>query len=470
MRHVLFLTVLLVLAGCSPAYRNKEWREPSRAGYRFDNLELGEGNTDGTFVCLTFSGGGTRAAALAYGVMQELRDTPMPGGRRLLDEVDIISSVSGGSFTAAAYGLWGEEMFDGRFEHVFLRRAIQTHLLLRIFSPRSLILLPYFVLDRIDVAADYFDTEVFQERRYADLVCRNRRPFIVINATNVGAAERFEFTQDDFDVLGSDLASVPIGYATAASSAVPLLFSPLRFRYYANDRSTGAIERIMTRPADDDNPRLRNWARHLLPPVRPGEEPPYCLDAERHKYLYLLDGGIADNLGLASIVSSYRDGVIERRLKSRGPDRIRRLVVIVVNAGARPENLIESRRSSPGLLESGSQSTLVTLNNYSLTLVQLTKMLLRGERPAAGSYEEGAEGSEVATRPEPGLPDAPHVPSYVIEVSFRAVEDEAFRRRLNAIRTTLELPQEQVNDLIRAGREILAGHPEYQRLLEELGK
>ena len=75
------------------------------------------------FVCLTFSGGGTRAAAFAYGVLTGLRDTPITegGSRRLLDEVDLISSVSGGSFTAMAYALWGEEAFDGRFEEKFLR-------------------------------------------------------------------------------------------------------------------------------------------------------------------------------------------------------------------------------------------------------------------------------------------------------------------------------------------------------------
>jgi NTE family protein len=53
---------------------------------------------------LTFSGGGTRAAALAYGVLKELKETTIVSGGqriRLLDEVDSISSVSGGSFTAA---------------------------------------------------------------------------------------------------------------------------------------------------------------------------------------------------------------------------------------------------------------------------------------------------------------------------------------------------------------------------------
>ena len=53
---------------------------------------------------LAFSGGGTRAAAMAYGVLQELRDTPIVidgQHERLLDRVTHVSSVSGGSFTAA---------------------------------------------------------------------------------------------------------------------------------------------------------------------------------------------------------------------------------------------------------------------------------------------------------------------------------------------------------------------------------
>src|SRR5437867_4444405 len=100
--------------GCAPLSRNEplETYDP-RAGYRFETLACGHGNSDSVFICLTFSGGGTRAAALAYGVLEALHDTPLPGKRddgnprRLLDEVDVISAVSGGAFTALAYGLWG---------------------------------------------------------------------------------------------------------------------------------------------------------------------------------------------------------------------------------------------------------------------------------------------------------------------------------------------------------------------------
>ena len=64
---------------------------------------------------LTFSGGGTRAAAFSYGVLETLRDTKVTihgHEGRLLDKVDWISGVSGGSFTAAYYGLFRDRIFQ----------------------------------------------------------------------------------------------------------------------------------------------------------------------------------------------------------------------------------------------------------------------------------------------------------------------------------------------------------------------
>jgi len=83
-----------------------------------------------TLLLLAFSGGGTRAAALSYGVLEELRDAHYQAdGRkiRLLDEVDKISSVSGGSFTSAYYGLFGDQIFED-FKDVFLYKNVQGDL------------------------------------------------------------------------------------------------------------------------------------------------------------------------------------------------------------------------------------------------------------------------------------------------------------------------------------------------------
>ena len=63
---------------------------------------------DDTIVAVTFSGGGTRAAAFSYGVLQgfdETRTTVDGRSQSLLDQLDFVSGVSGGSVLAAYYGL-----------------------------------------------------------------------------------------------------------------------------------------------------------------------------------------------------------------------------------------------------------------------------------------------------------------------------------------------------------------------------
>ena len=102
--------------------------EPGTPRYGFPDEAAGA-NTHSLFVCLTFSGGGTRAAALSYGVLEKLRDTQIEWKgqtKSLLDEVDCISSVSGGSFTAAYYGLFGDRIFQD-FEPRFLKRFADLH-------------------------------------------------------------------------------------------------------------------------------------------------------------------------------------------------------------------------------------------------------------------------------------------------------------------------------------------------------
>ena len=82
-------------------------------------------------VLVAFSGGGTRAAYFAYGVLQELAGTEVMtanGSLPLIKEIDIISSVSGGSFTSAYYGLYGDRIFED-YEEQFLRQDVQSDLL-----------------------------------------------------------------------------------------------------------------------------------------------------------------------------------------------------------------------------------------------------------------------------------------------------------------------------------------------------
>ena len=90
-----------------------------------------------TLFLLTFSGGGTRAAAFSYGVLEELRRTNVEVNGQtynLLHEVDAIAGVSGGSFTALAYALYGDRLFT-EYEPRFLKRDVQGALTQRTLNP-----------------------------------------------------------------------------------------------------------------------------------------------------------------------------------------------------------------------------------------------------------------------------------------------------------------------------------------------
>ncbi|MEW6586368.1 MAG: patatin-like phospholipase family protein, partial [Nitrospirota bacterium] len=125
--YIIFISTTLLVAGCAhyPVNQPIQQADPS-IGYR--GKFMGQpGNSDELLLYLTFSGGGTRAAAFSYGVLEELKKTEVTldgKKRRLLDEIDVISAVSGGSFTAGYYGLFGARIFDD-FEARFLKKNIQ---------------------------------------------------------------------------------------------------------------------------------------------------------------------------------------------------------------------------------------------------------------------------------------------------------------------------------------------------------
>jgi len=143
--------------------------------------------------------------------------------RRLVDEIDVISSVSGGSFTAAYFGLFGDRIFED-FETKFLKFNVQGELFGRMLSPFSWPKLASLFYERSELAADYYDELLFENTTFGDILSSNA-PLIAINATDIALGAQFTFLGNQFAPICSDLLSFPISRAVTASSAVPGAFS-----------------------------------------------------------------------------------------------------------------------------------------------------------------------------------------------------------------------------------------------------
>lgn len=441
----LILLVLLLVTGCAHYPRNtRSTASDNSTGYRFRHTAAPSNSAD-LLLMVAFSGGGTRAASLSYGALEELARTSVGSDRaphRMLDEVDIISSVSGGSFTAAYYALYGDRIFSD-FETRFLKKDVQTGLLLRVLSPWHQVRMASAKFGRSDLAAEYYDHLLFQGATFADLMKPSHRPFLCINATDVASGARFEFTQDEFDLIGSDLAQFPISRAVAASSAFPVVLTPVVLKNYSAEQRTPEPEWMN---AILENPRASARLKYLATHARSYG------DAHR-QFIHLLDGGISDNLGLRGAL----DRAIAREQFAPVPSvpwqLPRRVALIVVDAHTDSDYGWDSKESSLSRAQLLGSLGHVAVSHYSFETLELFReVMARLSRERTGS----------------GDSPSVEVETYVIELHFNQLADEADRRFFNSVPTSLQLPDKTVDRLRQLAARELAGNAEFQRLRRDL--
>ena len=256
-------------------------------GYRLQHV-FHDQQDDDLFLVLLFSGGGTRAAAFGYGVLEVLAATPITGHGKtasLLEKTDLVHGVSGGSILATYLGLHGKNTVP-RFEREFLQQNLQSTVLRQLLSLANLPRLTSSQYGRGDLLAEELDRLLYHGATFADLANRRQGPFAVISATDMSLGQRVEFTQEHFDALCLDLNRLPVARAVAASSAVPLIFAPITLNNHGGHCHYQPPPR-----ARDDSETL---TRYIAP----------YQDSAARPYIHLLDGGLTDNLGLRDVVNA----------------------------------------------------------------------------------------------------------------------------------------------------------------------
>ena len=443
------LVIISLLSGCSSIGKieNQSVSKLPEGNQRYtiDNY-LQQHPAGETLFVLAFSGGGTRAAALSYGVLEELRDTHyQSNGKevRLLDDVDRISSVSGGSFTSAYYGLFGDEIFTN-YKDDFLYKDVQGDLSSLVLGFFDLIGRMFSTDSRTEVAIDYYDKNIFKGKTFADMQ-NSDGPLILINSTDLNSHSQFIFLQAQFDFLCSDLSQFKVARAVAASSAVPILFPPILLERHEEchyEKPEWLTNAEMKAEKENDK-RLKESVAAL----------DFYLDETNPPYVTLLDGGITDNLGLRTIIKAVNfsggaQTIRDKRFKNHKIPK--RLVVLVVDASTTTDSSIGKSKTLPSIGETMGAVTDIQLHLYNTETNTLLKEELRSWAKAASTEEQ------------------PITP-YFINLDVTGIEKQEDREFFNSVPTSFSLEKEQADRLITLSRNMLRQNPEYQKLLLQLG-
>lgn len=422
--------MLALLAGCSavqyqpiPAIAAVD----TQHGYRLLNaLEKRSLEGDDTFMIVLFSGGGTRAAALGYGVLQSLDSDKM------LDDVDLVYGVSGGSVLAAYYSLYGKaglQNFEKRFLHQDFQGTLKNKVLEASNWPR--LLSPEF--GRGDLLQEQLDAALFHGKTFADLSTARQGPFAVIAATDMGAGQRLNFVQEFFDPMCVDLGKMPIARAVAASSAVPLVFAPVTVNNHAGSCGYQMPAFLQTQTDPAAGKVLRQKLGTLTDSRRP--------------YLHLVDGGLTDNLGIGSLLD-VTDMIPVQVLREKAQSgKIRRIAVISVNAGNRPSKDYDQSPNVPGLAAVASAIIDIPIDRNSEVSLQRFRTFTDRWNKEAGS------------RP---------VELYFISLNLTDLPDSALKDKVLNIATSFALSKADIASLQSASRLLLQGNPQYQRLKADI--
>lgn len=404
---------------------------------------------------VTLSGGGARAAAFGLGVLRELKATQFKVAGQattLLDQVGLISGVSGGSILAGHYAVFGDETLT-RFEPDFLLASFQDDLITQLFAPQLLHRLTSPWYGRSHILQKRLD-DLYGSRTFRDIKARPNAPDLIVTATDLTTGAPFEFTREQFKLICSDLDSTPLSFAIAASSAVPILLSPMTLKNHAGKcaptaKATNSAIRPPERAAGAGfRARMLEFSAESY------------RDAEERPFIHLVDGGVSDNTGARLIIDRlFAGGSIASAFPDAPAGSIRRMILITVNSERGLEQRIDSSDTTPStgqvietlVFGAGARGTQFTFEMLSDDARRWQKELL-------------------SSRGKPGSPFAADAELHIINVSLSDVPDDKIRRSLLRVPTAFTIQADDVKALQRAGADTLRETPAFMLMKNGLSK
>lgn len=410
----LIVGLLLLIAGCSvlpghwrPGW-NEHWRDskpvPDTAGsWKLTDLEV----ADGRFLALAISGGGSRAANFGAAVMLELEQ------RKLLEQVDVISGVSGGTLPAAYYGL-GDKA--GAFTESTLRKTLgfdfQGSWIRRWFLPQNIF--RYWLSDftRSDIMVQVFNNQLYHDATFQDLL---PHPKILLNSTVHNDHTRFTFTDERFAKLHSVLATYPVANAVNASSAFPGAFQDVTLQWYM--------------------------------------EPP--------QYMHLYDGGPIDNLGVQAITEYVNRNILGTSLDRLFPNGCLIVVIDATPASEHPE--LNTGQSSRSLIDYFVDTN--ALDAMDAMLLESRRSLLAGMGIPIARQDQEMRGRLPVNDPRQCGCEVRHIA--LRQLMYAGEESDGLAERVTQIKTKFWIGEDEQNDLFTAAKLLMKMVDDKKLLAEE---
>jgi len=412
---------------------------------------------DGVMVGVTFSGGGTRAAAYGYGVLKELEATQITAQGRtssVFDHIDLMSGVSGGSVLAGYIGLTGRTGladFQDRFLYANAEESLNTSVGVDTLAAgftggvNGSSKLPRWLDDRLFAGATMRDLE-------------HRRPAHVhIYASDLYNRHPFVFSRATFEAICSDFESYPVSHAVAASAAVPFIFSPIVLTSYSEQCKTQIPEWV---DRAINNPQENEFLKSIARGFRRDRDP------EQVRYIKLADGGLSDNIGVTGfIIEHSRQRTPYAPLTPQQAVRLSRALFVVVNGESAPTATWARTLEGPSGVDMVLASTDIAIHasvsaNFEVfqrTFLDWREELVRWRCALSQERVQQLRGTLAGW-------NCRDVQFSLLQLSFDQLGPER-HKQLSEVPIRFRLPREQVDLVVQAGRDVLRQNKGFQRFL-----
>ena len=427
------------LAGCAPSVYNRATNEPLSAatppnmGSRTDFMR------DNSIV-LSFSGGGLRAAAFAHGVLAALESVKTADGD-LLDDVALISSVSGGSLTAAHYGVYGREGL-ARFRGEVLLADFESGMRLSPFNPANLLRIFGGGLNTREHFGESLDRRVFHGATFADIF-RREGPEIRIQATDLYHRVPFPFLPILFSIVCSDLSRYSVADAVAASMAVPVVFAPVVVRTHPESCAPLPAELASLR-AQPEGSRVLNSIAKALAAYR---------DPDRVRFIKLADGGLTDNFAVSTlVVPRLVFGTPYAPMTERDAVRTRRLLVVIVDASRGPHGNWTHQETGPSGVDLALSAPYAALDAAARHGADALGRMIQEWQESVIAFRCALQPADVMRLGGPADWKCGDVKFSLAYLSVDELE-RPIRERIDEVPTRLTLSADQIDTTVEGARE-----------------